>query len=212
MMDKHFNQLRKDYTLGNLDENTLAADPFLQFEHWFQEALQSKIHDANAMVLATASSTGQPSARIVLLKGLSHEGFTFYTNYQSRKGTELQHNHKAALLFFWDALERQVRIEGTAEKVEDSLSDEYFNTRPLMSRIGAIASPQSQPIDKNALQAQVDELSKLPETEIKRPEHWGGFNLKPHYFEFWQGRASRLHDRIVYEPDGIAWKQYRIAP
>jgi pyridoxamine 5'-phosphate oxidase len=220
-MNRDLSGLRRDYSSGILDEHNVSPNPFAQFEAWFQDVLSSGINDPNAMILATSSTDNHPSARVVLLKGLIPDGFVFYTNYLSRKGQELQANPNAALLFFWDILERQVRVEGTITQLGAEESDKYFDSRPLGSRIGAIASPQSRPIGREQLEVEVKRLQAEPVEMIKRPEHWGGFLLKPSYFEFWQGRKSRLHDRIVYEsekesgsggPDGKDWKIYRIAP
>lgn len=206
--------IRKEYTRHTLNETDVAASPFEQFRKWFEEALQSGLAEPTAMNLATVGSNGRPSSRIVLLKHLD-TGFVFFTNYNSRKGADLQHNPYAALTFHWVELERQVRIEGRVEKVEATLSDEYFNSRPLLSRIGAIASEQSQPLpDRTVLEEKMRILeAQYANQQPPRPPHWGGYRLLPDYFEFWQGRPSRLHDRIVYEPAaGETWKIYRLAP
>lgn len=206
--------IRKEYTRHTLDEKDVAVSPFEQFNKWLQEALHSDIPEPTAMNLATVGANGRPSARIVLLKHVD-SGFVFFTNYNSRKGADLQHNPFAALTFHWVEMERQVRIEGRVERVESALSDEYFNSRPLMSRIGAIASEQSRPLPnrevlENRMRALGAEyVDKIP----PRPQNWGGYRLIPDYFEFWQGRRSRLHDRIVYEPaNNGMWKIYRLAP
>ena len=202
---------RKNYNKSELLEGTIKDNPFEQFEMWFADAKSSAVNEANAMVLATATSDGYPSARIVLLKEVTVKGFVFYTNYDSRKGKEIEQNPYAQILFFWDVLERQVRIEGKLEKVPAEMSEEYFNARPLDSRYGAIASAQSSEISSREYLEQKLKEAKLQ--EAKRPEDWGGYILVPSYFEFWQGRPSRLHDRIYYQaqPSG-EWKTGRLSP
>jgi pyridoxamine 5'-phosphate oxidase len=206
--------LRKEYTLKTLDESDVHPDPLAQFNRWFEEATQSGLLEPSAMNLATVGATGRPSSRIVLLKGMDH-GFLFFTNYESRKGEELLANPFAALTFHWTELERQVRIEGRAERVEATLSSEYFASRPKLSQLGAIASPQSRPIaNRQLLETEMAKLAQRHEAnEPARPEHWGGYRLLPDYLEFWQGRRSRLHDRIVYSasPEG-GWAITRLAP
>ncbi|MCS6968282.1 MAG: pyridoxamine 5'-phosphate oxidase [Cytophagales bacterium] len=206
--------LRKEYTFGQLSEDQVAASPFEQFKKWLQEAIDSQLPEPTAMHLATVNNQGRPAGRIVLLKHID-TGFVFFTNYQSRKADELNANPLAALTFYWVELERQVRIEGKVEKTEPHLSDEYFNSRPLLSRLGAIASPQSRPLpDRKVLEERIQELQvAYSEKDPPRPAYWGGYRLIPDYFEFWQGRLSRLHDRIVYQliaPE--EWKIYRLAP
>jgi pyridoxamine 5'-phosphate oxidase len=207
--------IRKDYKLASLSESDVAPDPIAQFEHWWHEAVNSQIDEVNAMTLATASCDGLPSARIVLLKDFSAKGFVFFTNYQSYKGAHLEENPRAALVLFWKELERQVRITGIVSKVPDAASIEYFRSRPIASQIGASVSPQSQVIESREwLEDRFTELFKTAaEAPIARPQHWGGYIVKPVTIEFWQGRSSRLHDRIQYtlEQSG-AWKIERLAP
>ncbi len=211
--------LRQDDRLQSLDITDVANDPIEQFKKWFDEALKSEILEPNAMTLATATPDGKPSARIVLLKGIENQGFVFYTNYNSKKGAEMAANPQAALCFCWLELQRQIRIEGTIEKVDEATSDAYFHSRPMGSRIGAWASPQSQVIENRAVieeneksyQKQFHTEGGL-EAEIPRPSHWGGYVLKPTMIEFWQGRSSRLHDRICYVFENNAWEIERLAP
>lgn len=210
----NISSIRKDYQLQSLSENEVAKNPFDQFAHWWREAINSEIDEVNAMTLATVNKEGRPNARIVLLKDFNEKGFVFYTNYQSDKGMQLMQNPFASLVFFWKELERQVRIEGKCMKVDPRESDEYFHSRPLGSQIGACASPQSQIIsDRSILTEKASELEKLyPDGNIPRPDHWGGFRLIPDTIEFWQGRSSRLHDRIKYLKDGDTWRIVRLAP
>jgi pyridoxamine 5'-phosphate oxidase len=201
---------RKIYTKFELLENTVESNPIQQFRTWFADAVNSTIIEANTMTLATATAEGKPSARIVLLKEVNDEGFVFFSNYLSRKGGEIAINPHAQLLFFWDILERQVRIEGVIEKITKEKSLEYFNSRPAESRAGAIASPQSQVVpDRKFLE---DRLKEVNNQALVMPEHWGGYILKPTYFEFWQGRQFRLHDRIIYTPENGGWTIGRLAP
>jgi pyridoxamine 5'-phosphate oxidase len=213
-MSQEIRDIRKDYKLKSLLEDDVLADPLNQFSVWWNEAVNSKIEEVNAMTLATATPNGLPSARIVLLKGFTKEGFMFFTNYLSRKGTELAKNPHSALVFFWKELERQVRIEGTAEKVSDAESEAYFQSRPVGSRIGAWASPQSTPIAGRNIIEQNAEKYRLQfgDVSIPRPPHWGGYIVKPVRIEFWQGRSSRLHDRVVYTKQHEEWKIERLAP
>lgn len=207
--------IRKDYSLKTLNETELASNPFQQFADWWQQAIESQIDEVNAMTLATASLEGVPSARIVLLKGYDERGFVFYTNYESAKGQELAENPRASLLFFWKELERQVRITGLVEKVSSTESDEYFLSRPTGSQIGAWASPQSHIIENRSwLENKVKELeAKFSTEKLARPTHWGGYRVKPVIIEFWQGRSSRLHDRIQYTlQENGSWKIERLAP
>ncbi|MBX7103174.1 MAG: pyridoxamine 5'-phosphate oxidase [Gemmataceae bacterium] len=207
--------MRKDYQSGGLLEADAGADPFALFHRWFDEAVAAQVPEPNAMTLATATRDGVPSARIVLLKGLDARGFDFFTNYESRKGRELAANPKASLVFFWAPLERQVRIDGTVERVTPLESDEYFAVRPRGSRIGAWASPQSQVIpDRSLIESNAERFAAMyPGEAIPRPTNWGGFRLVPSVMEFWQGRASRLHDRLQYTrlPDG-PWSRVRLGP
>ncbi len=205
--------IRMSYEKGELTESAAKTSPIDQFQLWLQDAIDLPVAEPTAMALATANAHGKPSSRIVLLKGLDHRGFVFYTNYDSRKGQELRQQACASLLFFWQPLERQVRIEGVIEKVTDQESDEYYQSRPLSSRIGAWASAQSQPVTVPALQSRVEQLSAQYGDTPPRPPHWGGYRLVPDYFEFWQGRPSRLHDRLVYKPSADnAWTIERISP
>ena len=207
--------IRKDYKLKSLSEKDVLNDPFKQFDRWWKEATDSGIDEVNAMTLATASGDGMPDARIVLLKGYNERGFAFYTNYYSAKGQELLVNPRACLVFFWKELERQVRISGLVELTSEKESDDYFNSRPEGSRIGAWASPQSEVIENRAW---LEENEKKTREEwagktIQRPEHWGGYRVRPTRIEYWQGRPSRLHDRILYTLQGTGnWKIERLAP
>jgi pyridoxamine 5'-phosphate oxidase len=206
--------LRRDYSQATLSEHEVDPNPIQQFAAWFQQTLTAEISEPNAMSLATVGSTGRPSSRIVLLKDFDERGFTWYTNYASKKGHDLAHHPFAALTFHWVELERQVRIEGSVERVAETESDAYFQIRPIKSRLGAIASDQSQPIDSRELLEQKFEhaLAHYGETP-PRPAHWGGYRLQPNWIEFWQGRRSRLHDRIVYTQDANGnWSRQRLQP
>lgn len=215
-LSQHIAQIREDYSLATLDESMAGADPLVLFEQWFREAEHAAIPDVNAMSLATVDALLQPHVRTVLLKGLEGGGFVFYTNYESAKGQDIDFSNKVSLLFFWKELQRQVRIDGVVEKVAPDLSDAYFESRPFGSRMGAIASPQSREIgSRDILEQKIQELLKQYGTDntVPRPAHWGGYIVYPKKVEFWQGRSSRLHDRIVFEYNGPqAWKKYRIAP
>ena len=225
-MSNEIADIRKDYKLASLEEADVAANPFDQFTSWWNEAVASQIDEVNAMTLATANAAGVPAARIVLLKGYNPNGFIFFTNYESDKGKNLAQNPHAALVFFWKELERQIRIEGTVEKVSVEESDRYFNSRPASSRIGAWASPQSAVIENRmVIEQNVERYSSIfANDSIERPDHWGGYIVKPTSIEFWQGRSSRLHDRIKYTLENSAynaatdtrtelnWKIERLAP
>jgi pyridoxamine 5'-phosphate oxidase len=205
--------LRKSYERDELDETASAADPLRQFEHWFQQALSAELPEPNAMTVATVAADGWPSTRVVLIKGYDARGIVWYTNYDSRKGRELAGNPFAALQFHWVELERVVRIEGRVEKVSAEESDAYFQSRPLDSRIGAWASPQSQVIESRAvLVANAARYGAQFLLQPPRPPHWGGFRLVPDRWEFWQGRKSRLHDRLRYRLDAGQWLRERLAP
>ncbi|CAN5524543.1 pyridoxamine 5'-phosphate oxidase [soil metagenome] len=213
-MNRDIAGIRKNYSLETLDEKNIAADAIDQFTAWWDEAVKSEIDEVNAMTLATATPDGKPSARIVLLKGYDTNGFVFFTNYSSNKGHALELNPHTALVFFWKELERQIRIEGIAEKVSDEESDAYFFSRPVGSRIGAWASPQSTIIsNREILDENVSRFTQQFGENIPRPPHWGGFRIKPDLIEFWQGRSSRLHDRIRYSrASGKSWTIERLAP
>jgi pyridoxamine 5'-phosphate oxidase len=214
-MNNAIADIRKEYASETLLESDVDAHPIQQFQKWWDQALKADILEPNAMTLATASADGLPSARIVLLKGFYERGFVFYTNYRSFKAMQLEENPKASLLFHWKELERQVRIMGVIEKIPGNESDEYFNSRPVGSRVGAWASPQSQVIENRQwLEKEFEKrIKEFENNTIPRPPHWGGYLVKPVIIEFWQGRYSRLHDRIQYslEEDGN-WKIERLAP
>ena len=199
---------------NELNETSVDKNPFIQFTKWYESILDSNLNEPTAMMLSTADVNGNPSARIVLLKEIDDSGFVFYTNYRSRKGKDLKGNPKAALTFFWDELRRQIRIEGSIKKISRETSKEYFSSRPRESQIGAWVSAQSSVIpNREILENKFDELDeKFGNEEIPLPDFWGGYRLIPSYFEFWQGRENRLHDRICYKKDNDEWKIFRIAP
>lgn len=208
-------EIRKDYTKATLDQTEVSKNPIAQFEKWFDEAIKSKALEPNAMTLSTITEVGKPSARIVLLKGVENSSFLFYTNYHSQKGKELDANPACALTFFWPELERQVRIEGVCTRVSEATSDAYFKSRPRGSQLGAWASPQSTMIkNRELLEARVKELEKRFEGKetLPKPKQWGGYAVEPLEIEFWQGRPSRLHDRIVYYKTDGTWTIHRLAP
>jgi pyridoxamine 5'-phosphate oxidase len=207
--------LRRDYALQPLDEGDVDHDPMRQFDRWFEQARKAELLEPNAMSLATSTRDGSPSTRMVLLKGVDTRGFVFFTDYRSRKGVELDENPRASLCFWWDVLQRQVRVTGTASRVSSAESAEYFRTRPHGSRVGAWASRQSSPLtSRGVLEAEVARIAgQYPEgTHVPLPGHWGGYRVVPESIEFWQGRPSRLHDRILYTRDGGAWKISRLSP
>ena len=210
----YINTLRHDFSKKSLDEKDVNKNPILQFEKWFKEAVDVKVNEPNAMALSTVDEENKPSSRILLLRNFNDNGFVFYTNYNSRKGEEILLNPKAALLFFWPELERQVRIEGTLIKQSTEESDIYFKTRPRGSKLGAWTSAQSKVVaDRKELDDEYSKMSeKFPTDDIPRPVHWGGYLLIPNTIEFWQGRASRLHDRILFTRNNRDWKIERLAP
>ncbi|WP_158800382.1 pyridoxamine 5'-phosphate oxidase [Pedobacter sp. L105] len=211
---ENIQNLRQDYRAAELAEQDVDKDPIIQFGKWFKDALDAKLYEPNVMTLATADLSGRPSARILLLKGFDENGFVFFTNYASQKGIQLEENPQAAMVFFWAELERQVRIEGTITRVTEEESTTYFHSRPKGSQIGASASPQSKMIpNREVLEERVQELSAAyAEKEVPRPEQWGGYLLKADHIEFWQGRPSRLHDRITYTSVNGVWTINRLAP
>ncbi|MEO0048407.1 MAG: pyridoxamine 5-phosphate oxidase [Pseudomonadota bacterium] len=205
--------LRKSYMKGSLSEEDVQANPIDQFRIWFDQAQHAELPEPNAMTVASVDADGKPSARTVLIKEVTNEGFVFFTNYESRKGQALTANPQAALLFFWPELERQIRVEGSVEKISEKESDDYYHSRPLDSRIGAWASPQSQVISgRTQLVTKAAEYALKFALNPPRPPHWGGFRVKPEALEFWQGRPSRLHDRIQYLKNNDAWTIQRLAP
>ncbi len=214
MNSTNANNGKKNNQSNELNERSVDKNPFIQFTKWYEGVLSSKLNEPASMMLSTADVNGNPSARIVLLKEIDDSGFVFYTNYGSRKGKDLKENPKAALTFFWDELLRQIRIEGRIEKISRESSKEYFSSRPHESQIGAWVSEQSSVIpNREILENKFDELEeKFGNKEIPLPEFWGGYKVIPNYFEFWQGRENRLHDRICYNKENNEWKIFRIAP
>jgi pyridoxamine 5'-phosphate oxidase len=206
--------LRREYSRAGLSESDADADPFRQFQRWLEEAIASGAVEPTAMNLATVAGDGQPSTRVVLLKALDERGFVFYTNYGSRKAIDLEGNPKAGLCFFWAELERQVRVEGTIEKVSRQESDTYFHQRPRQSQLAAWASMQSSPLpSRESLESQYNAReAEFEGKEVPLPPNWGGYRVIPHYLEFWQGRRNRLHDRLVYSRHGDGWMRSRVSP
>ncbi|MFT4644425.1 MAG: pyridoxamine 5'-phosphate oxidase [Planctomycetota bacterium] len=208
---ENLHDFRKSYTKFQLDESSVDHNPFIQFSTWFKDAVEDGTFEANALILSTVDQNAKPSSRVVLLKQVVEEGFIFFTNYDSRKSQNIQSNNQASILFFWEKFERQIRIEGVIEKIPEEMSLDYFKNRPLASQIGAVVSNQSEIISsRKVLEDKFKELSKLK--SIDKPNNWGGYILKPNYFEFWQGRANRLHDRIIYLQENNSWNIKRLAP
>ena len=213
-MVKDISDIRTDYTKYSIDDLGLNANPIQQFKNWFHHAQISKVTEVNAMVLSTVSNKGVPSGRVLLLKGLEKEGFTFFTNYNSSKGNDLEFNPNACMTFFWPELEQQIRITGKVKKIDDAISESYFHSRPRGSQISAAASDQSSKIDnRNILLAEVERLeTEFDGKEIPKPEFWVGYMLEPTKLEFWQGRENRLHDRFIYENHNDGWDISRLSP
>lgn len=211
---RELNDLRREYAAGGLHEEDLEPDPLTMFRRWMQDSLRAGLYEPNAMVVATVDATGTPAQRIVLLKRLDERGFVFFTNYSSRKGEEIAANPRASLLFPWQQLERQVRVEGTVSRLSEAENDAYFATRPRASQLGAWASPQSQVVpDRATLDRRYDEVAeRFGEGDIPRPQHWGGFCVEPEVMEFWQGRLGRMHDRLRYRRAAGGWVTERLAP
>jgi pyridoxamine 5'-phosphate oxidase len=208
------NEIRKEYTYSQLEIDNLDIDPLVQFRYWLNDALKANVSEPTAMMLSTVGNEGIPSSRVVLLKNLDHDGFTFFSNYESRKGIQITQNPNASLLFFWPQIERQVRIEGRVSKTSRHISDEYFLSRPEGSKIGAWASPQSRRVpSREYLDNLQKDYSQLFKSKVlDRPQNWGGYKLFPHTIEFWQGRENRLHDRFEYKLNGSIWEIHRLAP
>lgn len=210
----NLHKMRQEYMSGNLNEEVMPQDPMQMFKMWFSEAIETGLTEPNAMTVATASLDGKPSARVVLLKEVNNMGFVFFTNYLSRKGREITVNPEVALVFDWHDMERQVRVEGRAEKLPVEDSDAYFNSRPEDAKIGAWASPQSKIVkNRDELEKLEDEImEQFEDMEVHRPSHWGGYLIRPSVIEFWQGRPNRMHDRIVYYNTEEGWSMHRLAP
>jgi len=213
-MEYSLSEIRREYARHSLSEHEVNANPIHQFKQWLEEAIKSQVPDPGAMVLSTANKGNRVSSRVVLLKDVQEEGFIFYTNYNSKKAADLKENAQAGILFYWPELERQVRVEGNVKVVSSSVSDEYFASRPEKSKIGAWASEQSREIPgRKYLEEQVEKYkNEFKDREIKRPEYWGGYILKPDIIEFWQGRPNRLHDRIQFSFEANRWEVRRLAP
>lgn len=207
-------KMRQEYTKGSLNEKEMPADPLEVFKEWIDFAIEANVSEPNAMTVVTATREGKPSARVLLLKEVNDNGFVFFTNYLSRKGREIQSNPNVAIVFDWHIIERQVRIEGIAEKLPANESDDYFNIRPESAQIGAWASPQSKIVrDREELESlEQDVLEQFEDNNIYRPDHWGGYLIRPTTIEFWQGRPNRMHDRIVYYKTEEGWSMHRLAP
>ena len=214
MKDGEIAAMRQDYRVGELLESSSSSEPWELFSSWFEIARNTKILEPNAMILSTVTQDGQPTSRVVLLKDFDQSGLVFFTNYLSQKGEQLAHNPRASILFWWESLQRQIRIEGEVVKIVEEESDTYFQSRPYGSRLGAWVSEQSQPIvDRTVLEKrQIEFEKKFAEGNVPRPDHWGGYRLTPNKFEFWQGRSNRLHDRLLYQMQQKAWTRTRLAP
>lgn len=206
--------IRQEYNKSSIDINEVSENPFEQFKNWFNTALKTKqFYDPTAFALSTCGNDKIPHSRIVLLKDYNDKGFTFFTNYNSEKGRNISENNNVSMLFFWDRLERQIRINGKAKKISAEVSDDYFNSRPYESQIGAIASNQSSKlISKSELEQKIIDLKKEFPKQPKRPINWGGYQIEPFYFEFWQGRKSRLHDRVIFEHENNIWTKHLLNP
>ena len=214
MRDGEIAAMRQDYRIGELLESRSSSEPWELFSSWFEIARNTKILEPNAMILSTVTQDGQPTSRVVLLKDFDQSGLVFFTNYLSQKGEQLAYNPRASILFWWEPLQRQIRIEGEVVKIDEEESDTYFQSRPYGSRLGAWVSEQSQKIvDRTVLEKrQIEFEKKFAEGNVPRPDHWGGYRLTPNKFEFWQGRSNRLHDRLLYQMQQDAWTRARLAP
>lgn len=213
MVNNFLNEVRHEFTCNGLEESSVAQHPIEQVEKWLEEAVASQIHEPNAMTITTVSADGIPSSRVVYARGIDHEGIKLYTNYHSKKGSEIEQNNNVALLFFYPELERQIRITGTIAKLSEEASDQYFNARPLESKLGAWASEQSNEIpSREHLTERLEYFRSKFGESVPRPPHWGGYIVHPTHFEFWQGRPARLHDRLIYTQENNQWKIHRVAP